>query len=48
MIFPIIGDRGCLAAVLEEAAAAAVVAAEEIGGQDFGELVATALAGGGG
>lgn len=46
MIFPIIGDRGCLAAVLE--AAAAAVGAEEIGGQDFGDLVATAFAGGGG
>ena len=45
MILPIIGDRGCLAA---EVAAEVVVAAEESGGEGFGELVATALGGGGG
>lgn len=47
MIFPIIGDRGCLAAEVA-ATAAAVAVAEESGGQGFGELVARGLGGGGG
>lgn len=47
MIFPIIGDRGCLAAEAE-VAAAAVAVAEESGGEGFGELVARGFGGGGG